>query len=34
VIEATDLRTLENVTSLIDLAILKQALDNDLLRRT
>jgi hypothetical protein len=34
VIEATDLRTLENVTNLIDPAILKQALDNDLLGRT
>jgi hypothetical protein len=34
VIEATDLRTLENVTNLIDPAILKQALDNDVLRRT
>jgi hypothetical protein len=34
VIEATDLRTLENVTKLIDPAILKQALDNDVLRRT
>jgi hypothetical protein len=34
VIDATDLRTLENVTSLIDPAILKQALDNDVLRRT
>jgi len=34
VIEATDLRTLENVTNLIDPAILKQALDNDVLSRT
>ena len=34
VIEATDLRTLENVTNLIDPAILKQAMDNDVLRQT
>ncbi len=34
VIEATDLRTLENVTNLIDPAILNQALDNDVLTRT
>ena len=34
VIEATGLHTLENVTNLIDPAILKQALDNDVLRRT
>ena len=34
VIEATGLRTLENVTNLIDPAILKEALDNDVLRRT
>jgi hypothetical protein len=33
VIEATDLRTLENVTNLIDPAILKRAYDNDLLRQ-
>ena len=33
VIEATGLRTLENVVHLIDPAILKQALDNDLLER-
>ena len=33
VIEATDLRTLENVTNLIDPAILKGAYDNDLLRQ-
>jgi hypothetical protein len=31
VIDATNLRTLENVTGLIDPAILKHALDNDLL---
>ena len=31
VIDATGLRTLENVVSLIDPAILKQALDNDML---
>jgi hypothetical protein len=31
VIDATGLRTLENVVSLIDPAILKQALDNDVL---
>ena len=29
VIEATNLRTLENLTGLIDPAILKRALDND-----
>ena len=34
VIDATGLRTLENVTNLIDPAILKEALDNDVLRRT
>jgi hypothetical protein len=34
VIEATGLHTFENVTGLIDPAILKQALDNDVLRRT
>src|SRR6266567_2931333 len=33
VIDATDLRTLENVVSLIDPAILKDAYDNDLLRQ-
>jgi hypothetical protein len=33
VIDATDLRTLENVVRLIDPAILKQAYDNDLLRQ-
>ncbi len=33
VIDATDLRTLENVVGLIDPAILKDAYDNDLLRR-
>jgi hypothetical protein len=33
VIEATGLRTLENVVRLIDPAILKQALDNDVLER-
>ena len=33
VIEATGLRTLENVVHLIDPAILKQALDNDVLER-
>ena len=33
VIDATDLRTLENVVGLIDPAILKEAYDNDLLRR-
>jgi hypothetical protein len=33
VIDATGLRTLENVVSLIDPAILKQALDNDVLAR-
>lgn len=33
VIDATDLRTLENVTNLIDPAILKRAYDNDLLRQ-
>jgi len=32
-IEATDLHTLENVTNLIDPAILKRAYDNDLLRQ-
>lgn len=32
VIDATDLRTLENVVRLIDPAILKQAYDNDILR--
>jgi hypothetical protein len=32
VIEATGLRTLDNVVRLIDQAILKQALDNDVLR--
>jgi hypothetical protein len=32
VIDATDLRTLENVVGLIDPAILKRAYDNDLLR--
>ncbi len=31
VIEATDLRTLENVRNLIDPAILRRALDNDVL---
>lgn len=34
VIDATDLRTLENVTNLIDPAILKLAYDNDLLRKS
>ena len=34
VIEETDLRTVENVTNLIDPAILKRAYDNDLLRET
>jgi hypothetical protein len=33
VLDATDLRTLENVKNLIDPAILKRAYDNDLLRR-
>jgi hypothetical protein len=33
VIDATDLRTLENVVGLIDPAILKDAYDNDLLRQ-
>jgi hypothetical protein len=33
VIEATGLRTLENVVRLIDPAILKRALDNDVLER-
>jgi hypothetical protein len=33
VIDATDLRTVENVVRLIDPAILKQAYDNDLLRQ-
>jgi len=33
VIEATGLRTLENVVGLIDPAILKQALDNDVLEQ-
>jgi hypothetical protein len=33
VIDATDLRTLENIVSLIDPAILKQAMDNDVLAR-
>ena len=33
VIDATGLRTLENVVSLIDPAILKQALDNDVLEQ-
>jgi hypothetical protein len=33
VIEATDLRTLENVANLIDPAILKRAYDNDLLTK-
>jgi len=33
VIEATGLRTLENVVGLIDPAILKQALDNHALER-
>ena len=32
VLEATDLRTLENVTNLIDPAILKRAYDTDLIR--
>jgi hypothetical protein len=33
VLDATDLRTLENVKNLIDPAILKRAYDNDLLKR-
>jgi hypothetical protein len=33
VIDATDLCTLENVVGLIDPAILKQALDNDVLEQ-
>jgi hypothetical protein len=33
VIDSTGLRTLENVVGLIDPAILKQALDNDVLER-
>ncbi len=33
VLDATDLRTLENVKNLIDPAILKRAYDNDLLTR-
>jgi hypothetical protein len=33
VIEPTGLRTLENVVRLIDPAILKRALDNDVLER-
>lgn len=34
VIDATDLRTLENVVGLIDPAILKDAYDNDLLKQS
>jgi hypothetical protein len=33
VIDATGLRTLENIVRLIDPAILKQALDNDVLEQ-